>query len=459
MTAVSIRGIYATALTRLLSDGDDFEIVQASDPIEERFGTSFSDAPASATITDTDDRLGVGVTSTDEQTGETVTNAVSGVGIDALSWADPIPTEAVFDGRVSDTTANGAIVEFGDREGYLPARNTDEHLAAGDSLCVQVARAVPPWADDRPVLRTEITVSNAFARLIRGESVSTTSNAIDLTDLVSTEPRSGWAVRWSDRATDVSFDVLTDALSVLNERADSIERALSDPPGSGRRVVPLPLWWVWFGRRARFGLDEHRREVATTIDGHHRIKAGTDAASAAVDFTESVCEPTGAFPFDVTVRQFGPTVGDRIALAHGKPDGRCFVLGRGEITERAGKTITLERQMSPGGSYDALGVERQPGDVAITKLKEGRWWYPTVYRGTDGHRRGTYVNVCTPVEIFPEMARYVDLHVDVVKHSDGTVERVDDEELDGALEQGLVSKQLAQRARTVATSIERALSE
>ena len=102
-------------------------------------------------------------------------------------------------------------------------------------------------------------------------------------------------------------------------------------------------------------------------------------------------------------------------------------------------------------------MERRTGAVGTTTCVEGRWWYATVYRRAAGERRGTYVNVCTPVEIFPRAVRYVDLHVDVVKGPGGEVRRVDDDELDDAVDAGLVSQPLAERARKVASSIENAL--
>jgi Ribonuclease G/E len=113
--------------------------------------------------------------------------------------------------------------------------------------------------------------------------------------------------------------------------------------------------------------------------------------------------------------------------------------------------------MGGSGTYDALGVEQERGDVALTKFREGRWWYPTVYRSSEGDLKGTYVNVCTPVECFPDVVRYVDLHVDVVKHADGRVERVDDDELDAAVETGELREELAAKARSVASSLENAL--
>ncbi len=53
--------------------------------------------------------------------------------------------------------------------------------------------------------------------------------------------------------------------------------------------------------------------------------------------------------------------------------------------------------------------------------------------------------------------RYVDLHVDVVKRPDGTVERVDDDELDAAVEAGNISEEFAEKARSVAASVEKVL--
>jgi Ribonuclease G/E len=145
-------------------------------------------------------------------------------------------------------------------------------------------------------------------------------------------------------------------------------------------------------------------------------------------------------------------------LGHGKPDGRLITLGRAAVQSVAADgTVVVEREMSAGGEYDALGVPKEAGDIAETKLKEGRWWYPTVYRDSDGEKKGTYVNVCTPVEIFPDTARYVDLHVDVIEHADGRVERVDDDELDAAVEVGEVPQVLADRARSVAAAVANAL--
>jgi Ribonuclease G/E len=456
---VKVRGIYTTSLTQALATAEDFAVVQPSPAIADRFDREFDLVPADATVWTTDDRQGVGVVG---PAAPEVREQLSTVGRDTLTWRDAAPRGAVIDATVTETKGSGAIVDLGERSGFLPFSNSDDHVETGDDVRVQVTDPRPPWDDGRPVLDTTVEIQRPLVTLVR-DGASGSRGQPELAELLPTDPPEGWRARWSRAADDASLDALGDALDAAVDRADRLDAALADAGEivETPRVVfeGQPTVWVWFGRESRFTLDSERREVTTTMAGHHRIKAGDERASAAVDFVEAVCEGEGEFPFEAVTRQFGPVAGDTVAIDHGKPAGHCIRLGRGEVTDYDPEgTIRVEREMSPGGTYDALGIERQAGDVAVTKLTEGKWWYPTIYRGSDGEKRGTYVNVCTPVEIFPNSVRYVDLHVDVVKHADGTVERVDDDELDAAVEVGHVPEDLADKARAVASAVENALS-
>jgi hypothetical protein len=466
---VRVRGIYSTALTALLRDHAALSVVQASGPIQERFDGEIPMAPADAGVETTDDRQGVGIVG-DEDTVATLADLLGDVGIDTLVWQDPAPRDAVFDGVVRDALDGGAVVDLGESEGYLPYSNVDDYVDEGDTCRVQVREPAKPWGTDRPLLDTTFELPGAMVRLVQGGGERRGTGAADMIDLVPSDPRDGWGVRWERLADDADFDALDTALAATNERADDLETALADAPAPADNA-PARVWagsatrWCWFGRDSRFALDDVRRETVPTMAGHHRIKTATNSASAAVDFVEAICGPDASshgsetdFPFGVVTRQFGPRAGDSVSIGHGKPDGRRITLGRGAVVEYdPSGTITVRREMSPGGTYDALGSDREAGDVAVTKFKEGRWWYATVYRDADGDRKGTYVNVCTPVEIFPDTVRYVDLHVDVVKHGDGTIERVDDDELDAAVADGEVPEALAEKARGVASAVENAL--
>jgi hypothetical protein len=459
--SVRVRGVHATALTALFES-----VVQASPPIRERFDADFPVEPAVVTVETTGDRQGVRVAG-DEERVAAVVDRLRGVGRDTLAWPAALPRGAVYAGEITETLRGGAVVDVGDGEGFLPYSKTARHVEAGECLRVQVEEPSPPWTDGRPVLDTTVRVHGALVGLVRGGTANATGP--QLADLVGTDPPEGWAPDWGRASDDASLDALDAALDTAGERARAIDEALTDGPAPAEAAPHRydggdATRWVWFGRESRFALDGHRRAVVETMAGHHRVKAATGDASAAVDFVEAVCEAAGEwtgpcdFPFVATARQFGPREGETVTIAHGKPDGRCFSLGRAEVTARdPDGSVTVRRDISGGGTYDGLGVERRDGDEAITKLEEGRWWYPTVYRGADGTKRGTYVNVCTPVEVFPEEVRYVDLHVDVVRTPDGTVRRVDDDELDAAVEAGNVPEALAEKAREVAGALENAL--
>ncbi|RJT01458.1 DUF402 domain-containing protein [Halococcus sp. IIIV-5B] len=461
-----IRGIYATALTALFREADH-TVVQASPTIQERFDGGFAIEGSDVTIETTDDRQGIGIHG-DSTAVNTAATHLASLETDTFSWSAEMPREAVFTGQVTGTIRGGAVVDCGGRSGFLPDSNTAHQIEEDDRLSVQVVDPVPPWSDDRPVLDTHLEVGGHLVQLVRdgsGETSTRPGMAADLTDLLPNDPPDGWRARWMDASDDAEFAALSDALASASDRATAIDAALSDAPES--QDEPGVVWnecattWIWFGRVSRFALDDARRVVCPTMAGHHRIKAGSTDASAAVELVEAVCDlddsAESEFPFATIARQFGPDEDDDVKIVHGKPDGRRITLGEGFVTDRDESSVTVRREMTPGGTYDALGTERRAGDTATTKFTEGKWWYPTVYRDADGARRGTYVNICTPVEVFPTAARYVDLHVDVVKHADGRIERVDDAELDSAVSAGHVSEPLAETAREVATTIENAL--
>ena len=435
------------------------QVVQATPPIRARFDATFPTVEHDVAIGPTDDRLGVGLHGPPGAV-ERLESALVDVGIDVFAWTDDAPLGAVFDAEVTEPLGSGAVVDLGPREGFLPYDAVDGYIDDGDRVTVQVHEPAPPWTDHRPEVGDRLQVDGGLATLIGGlesprAEVRDDERAAELVrsvDLLSTETPDGWGVRWEPGAAEADLEALDDALAAATERVGALEAHLEggDPPGTSA--------WVRFGRAARFALDEHRSSVTATMPGHHRIKAGGGSASAAVDLVEQLGASADGFPFEAVADTFGPAVGDALHLDHGKPDGRRFSLGQGDVIDRDGETVTIRREMTGGGEYDALGVPREAGDVAVTKLAEGRWWYPTVYRDAEGNSKGTYVNVCTPVEVFPEGAAYVDLHVDVVRHADGTVERVDDDELDVAVEAGHVAPDLAAKARQVAASVERGLS-
>jgi len=485
-----VRGIYTTGITRLLLDAGH-EVVDASGAIRRRFEAAFPTAPPDVRVATTADRQGVGAHG-DPEAVESLRGLLGDVGLDTLVWEDPTPPGTVLDGEVTETLGGGAVVRLrvgtdgtesdgnGDletAEGYLPYGTVDGHVETGDPVRVQVDASAAPWTEQRPELDGSLRLGGGLVSLEPGSGTrvdvrndEAARELAGMVDLLGLEPPEGWRAVWKPAAVDAGTDELEAGLRHAVDAAERVDSAVDAAGGLGvlddaSRLRDEPIAdpnagsWVWFGRESRFALDDARREVTATMPGHHRVKAGSSDASAGVDLAEALCDPDpdAEFPFGVVTDAFGPTEGDALRIDHGKPDGRVITLGEATVTEIDDESVTVEREMTGGGTYDGLGVSREAGDIAETSLKEGRWWYPTTYRGSDGTVRGTYVNVCTPVEVFPDAARYVDLHVDVVKHPDGTVERVDDDVLRESVAAGDTPEPLAEKARRVASALEDAL--
>jgi len=445
---VKVRGVYATAATRLLLDAGH-DVVEPSDAIRERFDAEFGDGTADVEVRASDDYLGAyAVGDGAHYVAETLARGRDSFVFDAL------PVGAVRDATVEETAGSGAFVGFEDGRGFLPYSKTDDRVEEGDELRVTVIEEASPWSDGSPVVAAGERVGNGLVTLVRGGSGARVEggSAEDATQLSRTaatlgaEPPSGWGVVYSRDAVDADMDALAEALEDAAVRAE-------EGADDGEAV------WLYPGREGRSVFDAARSEATTTVPGHHRLKATSQGAAAGADIAETVfdgadVDASDPPPFAAVARRFGPNEGDRVEIVHGKPDGRFLSLGRGEVVEADAEEgeIVVERRMSSSGTYDALGVEREEGDVARTRFKEGAWAYPTVYTDEDGETKGTYANVCTPLELFPDAVRYVDLHIDVAEVG-GETRIVDEDELAEAVNEERIDEDLAERAREVADRV------
>ena len=242
--------------------------------------------------------------------------------------------------------------------------------------------------------------------------------------------------------------------SVLTQVRDGFLDAVTRKRAKDVLEIEFPLV-----SKSRF--DEIRSTVLPTLPLHHRLKI---IASDQVDFTEEktllhhpeMRESIGRdmerkFIWDKYER------GKEIAIEHVKPDGKVLNLSEGEVVEAdfAMKRLVLKRSKFKGRSkYDGLGIAKQEGDYAVSEIQEEDWYYRHTYLRVRGERIGTYYNINTPVEFYPDRIRYVDLEIDVVQFPDGTIRIVDEGELDKQFELGYLSAKMREKALKEAWEIE-----
>jgi len=206
---------------------------------------------------------------------------------------------------------------------------------------------------------------------------------------------------------------------------------------------------VEFPALSKKKLDEIRGSVAPTLEGHHYYKTCEVNISSALDMAEKLLEKGGPREeveelLKQTIMAGYPVQGSAISIEHVKLDGKVFHLGKAliEAFNSHESVIRFRRVFEKKGIYDGLKTEKEPGDYAVTEAKIGEWHFKTEYFSKDGRYKGTYINLNTPIELYPHGIRYVDLEVDVCIWPNGRVAKLDEDKLKEAAVEGIVTQKL-----------------
>jgi hypothetical protein len=231
--------------------------------------------------------------------------------------------------------------------------------------------------------------------------------------------------------------------SILQSCLDDVVIRKGEAPATlleGSRYVD-----VEFPALSKEKLDEIRGSVTPTIEGHHYYKACGVNISSALDTAEKLLEKGGSREeveklLKQTIRAKYPIVGSLIEIEHVKLHGKVLNLGKAVIESfnHPKSLIRFRRVFKKKGIYDGLKTEKAPGDYAVTEAKIGEWHFKTQYFAKDGRYKGTYINLNTPIELYPHGIRYVDLEVDVCVWPNGRVKKLDEKKLKEATAEGIV---------------------
>jgi hypothetical protein len=213
-------------------------------------------------------------------------------------------------------------------------------------------------------------------------------------------------------------------------------------------------------------LDGLRRAVVPTVNHHHRLRI---INFREVDRTEREHLADHPEKQDEISRHLSERLiwniyerGKCLKIEHVKMNGTVIFLSEGEIVEcnRAERTLLLMRSRAGGGStYDGLNIPKQQGDYAMTTVREGDFSYHHRYFRHDGEAVGSYFNINTPIECYPDKLRYVDLEVDVVRWPGGAAKIIDEDILDRHVRRGFLGTELQKKAQRTARELCAALSK
>lgn len=201
-------------------------------------------------------------------------------------------------------------------------------------------------------------------------------------------------------------------------------------------------------------LDSIRSLVAPTLEGHHYYRACGGRISSLLEMAERLleqnCPPKEVETlFKETIRPYYPREGSTVGIEHVKVIGYTFNLGEAEILkfDEGSGFMRLRRRFIRRGMYDGLRVRKECGDYAVTELRIGEWSLKTRYFSRDDDYKGTYINLNTPIELYPRSIRYVDLEVDICVWPNGSFKVLDEEKLQLWISRGFISPKVGDIVR------------
>jgi len=446
---VRVRGIYSTALTKLLLD-HGFHITQSTQIIRERLNINPDIDTPDIDIKDTADKQGIIVEAKNEHLNAFL-DVISEELPNPIIYVSKVTANAIYKGIVEQQTFHGSIVKLGKDDGIL----VGEKLEEGKEILVRV---VDPGLRKDITLTTNITIPGKYAILIPENSIKI-SRKIKNSDTrqmlfvlgKAIKPKN-WGILWRTAAATREPKELIEEVKQLEKKAEEIlKRAEKEKAPillyEGERIAHIKIPY-----ETKRTLDEIRSKVTPTIPNHHFYKSLSSNFALVVDLAEKIISKNPDMKKEVTeqvretVLQKYPKVGEIIEIEHIKLNGKRLHLTPGKIIEKTTNPLTLKliRKFRGGGTYDALNIPIEEGDYGITEITQGSWYMKTSYYNEERELKGEYYNISTGIEIHPQKVTYIDLAIDIVKWPNNDVKVVDKEELEEAYKKGIITEKYYQ---------------
>jgi len=451
-----VRGIYATALTKLLLE-NDFQIVHPSQAIKARFCLQDNSEPPDIKVQDRYDLQGVVALGTVEAIAR-FHSILHLFFEDALIRKWDVSLDGIYKGRIVKVEEEVAYVELGNKIlGVIPREEISEENQS--ELIVQVERE--KIGGKHPVLTTNIKIVGTYAILVhksRGGvslKIRDINKRAELYSLGKQFSLQDWGIIWREHATLQPKDSLKKEIVKLVEAVKTFKEKALTAKAPTILVEGLNYLDVEFPFKSKNKLDMLRASVTPTLEGHHFYKSCGGSVSTALEMAERLLEK-GQHRNEVEeifknqVEPAFPKQGSSVDVEHAKLSGAVFHLGKATIEAIGDEKIQYWRTIETEGFYDGLDVKKEVGDKAVSETRFGEWYVATNYFSVDGRWKGTYINLNTPVEVCPDAIRYVDLEVDVCILPNGETKIIDLERLEDAYMRKILSQTLFEKVKNAA---------
>ncbi len=459
-----IRGIYATALAALLLK-HGFLLSDLSKVLRSRIDVPVSDRPPHITVKTSDESLDeLLIIAYPWEAGVEAEKAILSEVEDAAVVRGKLGLHSVVDvvskGSCLAEAPSGILVEVqqggvcpGEGE-VLRATVVKDSLREGERIVVKPGVELVGLTVRVSVPGSGVSFSKFVRDEFRPSLISALEGRVDL---------SRAHVRFRSGASLASpLEVAEEARRLFERAVKLAEEKPSGQPALVERGEYISI--IVLPKTAKRVMDKLRGSLYPTVNRHHEVKSwGGDIESTLVDFAEEGLKRGlwGPEAGDLVVEFIAGRLAEakKVYIRHVTPRRKVISIGPFHVAsiargqEPGELNITLERTFKSYGTYDALGVEKRPGDRGVTRIDTSKWYVIHEYYSASGELLGVYANINTPPEVGSSGIKYLDLYIDVVKRPGSEPEIVDAEQLEKAYHEGLITDQLYKRAKAEAERV------
>lgn len=474
MMTLRIRGLYAAALTALFRQyGQQWAIVQPDEEIRSRLSEEWRMDTPDVEIDDHPAARGVRDAIRMTGAGHAVREALQLIQRhcpDVIVLQSNSLAGAIYMGLVGlvSPARRRAIIYLGDQlAGILPLNFEDRELRLGSYVPVRI-EALTSEGDERLQLSASLTVPGHYAVLTLTPVVRISKQITDpearerLQRLGSAQETSGWGIIWRTAAQEVEDHVLQEEIQRLIQEAQELRKDVEAATTVGYLHGGEMTMQVFLPAQAQMACDSLRAEILPTLPGHHKYKAKGDVYGAIVDALEKELPAdvlrtrTATLSVLSSLDAMQAPFRETLSVQSRQLDGSLRNEGEGERLnyDLSAGWVEMRQELRNKDSYpDGLQLDKQPGDYTIIRFQEGSWSYVRRFYGRDGTWKGDVARVTTPVALFSDQVRLVNLLVTVTYSPQQEPQVTGLEELQALQQRGVVSMALVEKTQAESTAL------
>jgi hypothetical protein len=321
---VKIRGIYSTAITKLLLDSN-IEVTQAADAIKAALNISEESAP-DVMIEDIETKEGVYVYGSEPSK---VIELLKKHFKESVFYKEDIGK--IYCGIIKNTDQKSKSIVIAlpeDEEGILDLKNFWGYVKPGSKILVQSKGTY----DGKIMLSTQlrifgenvIIIKNGFTKMSKG--IRSHESRDKLYEIAKGLDLKEWGILWVQGAENKEESVLKQELADLMQKEKEITEKFNACTEPTLLYEGVDKYFTLFGKEDKLKLDKIRKTVMPTIPNHHTLKSA--GYTILTDFAENIidhCPDTDMTKkVNETLLRYGPLKNKLYRLAFTRLNGTSF---------------------------------------------------------------------------------------------------------------------------------------